>query len=174
MREQGRPLVPFLIPADFILERVCLDVDALGFGVAQEWLDEASLRALIAAARGTAKAFTDAEEDHLVALARDDLYRQDAHRAFEEARMERVVGIREPARIWLYLALDYLRRHRDAFGDTFEIIRWLYSEFGYPEEIDGFTGWNQPPPGEGSGIEAMERRWERYLDEARRRYGVGG
>ena len=164
--------IPFVIPAGFVRERARLDVDVLAFGATHGWLDEANLRLLIAAAEEAGNALSATDEEHVRALLRDDLYRLDCRRVFEAQRMERQLS--ESGRLWLYLALDHLHQHREAVADPFEIIDWLYSEFGCPAEIAGLVCWMPPPPGEPYGVQAMERRWDRYLTGARRRYGVQG
>jgi len=139
-------------------------------------LDEPNVRALLAAADEAGSPLSAVEEDHVLALLRDDLYWQDFRRAFEAQRMERFAqpppDLSEPEQLWLYLALDYLKTEPSLFDDPFEVIDSLYCEFGYPEEIAGLVKWMPPSQGEPSGLEALEQRWERYLGEARKRYDV--
>jgi hypothetical protein len=75
-------------------------------------------------------------------------------------------------RLWLFLALDWLRDHRGDYDDPYEVIDMLYADFHYPSDIASLVRWMPVPEGEPTGATAIDERWRTYLDSTRSEYAV--
>ena len=75
----------------------------------------------------------------------------------------------DPARVWLFLALAWLREQRDQYRDPFTVIEMLFADFGYPAEIENLVRFMPAPTGAvGQGY--LERQWDEYLTSAEVEY----
>jgi hypothetical protein len=66
--------------------------------------------------------------------------------------------------VWLFLALAWLHEHRSDFADPFQVIESLYAHFGYPETIEDLVRFMPAPAGTAVGPEALEGRWQDFLE----------
>lgn len=152
-------LVRFRLPATFVAERVFLRPSEIACGYERGWLDPAAVVAVAERALGEGRELTP-EVEALALLLGDEL-----------DRVSELVGEiprhdgAEPQRVWLYLILEWLYRHRAEFSDPLEVIEMLYADFGYPAEIEGFVRYMPPPEGEPVGPAAIEQRWREYLTQ---------
>jgi hypothetical protein len=149
-------LVKFSVPAAFVVSRVRLEPGELAYGYAHGWLDEAST---VGVAEGlVAAGAASAPIEELASLFKSDLWR--VQQVVDEIESDPDA---EPERVWLYLALAWLHDHKDQYADPLQIIEMLYSDFGYPTDIEGLVRFMPPPPGSPTGVEAIEARWSEYL-----------
>ncbi|MEU9885610.1 DUF2247 family protein [Sphaerisporangium sp. NPDC051011] len=163
-------LVRFTIPAGFISSRVALTSEELVCGYRKGWLSSA---ALVELARDVSLDLPDLpDEDEMLYLLPSEV---------EEKVREAVsscddVDCDDPEinKVWGYLALARLNERRDTVSGFFDVIEMIWSDLGYPDEMEPFIYYMPPPPGEEFGEPAMLRRLESYLAERTRWYGVRG
>jgi hypothetical protein len=70
---------------------------------------------------------------------------------------------RELSAVWIYLSLAWLHQSGLSEQQLFNVIEELYSDFEYPEEMEGFVKYMPPPPGGKGGISGMAERLEAFL-----------
>lgn len=158
-------LVKFSLPAAFVVSRVRLDPGELAYGYAKGWLDEASTVGI--AEQLVATGASSAPVEELASVFRGEFWR--VQQIVDE--IEADAGS-EPDRVWLFLALSWLHDHKDDYAEPFQIIEMLYSDFGYPEEIEGLVRFMPPPPGASTGLEGVEERWREYLRRMSSKYAA--
>jgi hypothetical protein len=158
-------LVKFSLPAAFVVSRVRLDSGELAYGYAKGWLDEAA--AVSIAEQLVAAGAAPAPIEELASVFRGELWR--VERIVDDIETD---GGSESGRVWLYLALSWLHDHKDEYTDPFQIIEMLYSDFGYPAEIEGLVRFMPPPPGAPTGLEGVEERWREYLQRRSDEYSA--
>lgn len=149
-------LVKFQISASFVAGRVTLRPDELKYGYERRWLDDAGVVGVAEAALVRGETLV-APMDELALLLSDDYGR------IPELIAEVSDGPGLPGRVWLYLALAWVHANKQEFADPLGIVEMLYADFGYPSEIEGIVRYMPTPPGEASGLEAIEDRWSDYL-----------
>jgi hypothetical protein len=74
------------------------------------------------------------------------------------------------ARLWVFLALSWLLEHREDYSDPLQVIEMLYTDFDYPDEIQGLVRFMPNAPGEDPGIEAIKQRWRAFIDRLSAEY----
>jgi len=151
-------LVRFNLPAGFVVCRVRLEPGELAYGYVNGWLDDASTVGI--AEELVAAGATLAQVQDLASLFKSELWRvQQIVDAIEPEPGS------EPDRVWIFLSLAWLYEHRRDYADPLQVIEMLYSDFGYPEEIEGLVRFLPPPPGAPTGVQAIEERWREYLQQ---------
>jgi len=158
-------LVKFELPAAFVVARVRLDPGELAYGYASGWLDEAATVGI--AEDLVAAGVASAPIGELASVFRSELWR--VQQVVDEIEND---PDSEPSRVWLYLALAWLHEHKDEYVDPLQMIEMLYSDFGYPTEIEGLVRFMPLPPGAPTGVEAVEERWREYLQRRSNAYAT--
>ncbi|WP_203984038.1 DUF2247 family protein, partial [Sphaerisporangium rufum] len=164
-------LVRFPIPADFISSRVALTAGELVCGYRAGWLSSADLAEF---ARGVPSELlpglpTEEEMSYLLPSEAEDKVR-----AAVQARDDLDCAEPETERVWRYLALAWLYERRNTISGFWDVIEMMWSDAGYPEEMEPFIYHLPPLPGEESGETAMLRRLASYLSERADRYRTRG
>lgn len=68
--------------------------------------------------------------------------------------------------VWVYLAVAWIIEHPANFGDEpFKAIELLYSDFGYPAEMEPFIPFMPAPAGATPGMTGLEERVGEYLTQ---------
>jgi hypothetical protein len=72
---------------------------------------------------------------------------------------------------WLYLHLAWTYQQRELIADPLGEVERIYSDFGYPEEIEGFVrymppkgGWDAKRHTQEENKNRMVELWKKYLD----------
>lgn len=156
----------FDLPASFVLARALPTPAELAYGYQDGWLRRADVVEIAVEKTRRGVSLTPPEEE-LVLLLADDLDRVDELTADLEIADQ---PTEDRARLWLFLSLAWLWERREEFTDPLETIEVLYAEFDYPEEISGLVRYMPPPPGEPTGVDAIEQRWRAYLERSAAMY----
>lgn len=163
-------LVRFTIPADFISARVTLTTEELVWGYRESWLSPSALAEL---ARDISADLPDlpAEEEMLYLLPSEAEEKvRTAILAYDNVNSANP----ETGKVWGYLALAIVHERRDTISGFWDLIEMMWSDLGYPEEMEPFIYHLPLPPGEEPGELAMLRRLESYLVEQAGRYRARG
>ena len=157
-------LVRLRLSASFILDRVILTPAEMAFGFDRGWLQPSDIVELALAKLKSGLQITPLEEEIALKLPEDFPQVADIVSRLEvsDEPME------ERQRVWLFLALDWLLHHRDEVDDPYEIIEFLYDDFGHPEEIRELVRYMPRLPG--AAPQTMDERWQVYVENERRRY----
>jgi hypothetical protein len=151
-------LVKFRIPAAFVLARAVPRPAELRYGYEHGWLDDADAVAIALALYGHGAVPPVVEE--LALLLSDDF---DRVPSLVSRLSQGEPDAEGPARLWLFLALAWVHAHAADFADPYETVEMLYTDFGYPSSIEGMVRFMPPPPGQPTGMGALEERWRAYL-----------
>ncbi|MFG1876300.1 DUF2247 family protein [Sphaerisporangium sp. NPDC049003] len=154
-------LVRFTIPAGFISSRVALTTEELVCGYRKGWLSSAALAELARDGFGDLPDLPTEEE--MPYLLPSEV--EEKVRAAVSARDDVDCADPELGKVWRYLALARLNERRDTISGFWDVIEMLWSDLGYPEEMEPFIYHIPPPPGEEFGEPAMLRRLESHLSE---------
>lgn len=156
--------VSFTIPAEFIWPRVRLTFPEISCGYRQGWLNEEG--AIAICSMQVAAGATQPAMEEIAHLLLD-----------EKGRVADILnGLRvdcdttDLKELWLYLALAWLYENRNDGGDPLAIVEMIYSDFDYPDELEGFVRYMPLPPGAKPGEAGMLSRWEAYLVEQEAKY----
>jgi hypothetical protein len=151
--------IPFEIPHDFVIERAMPTGPELAFGVSNGWL-KAEDAVAIATERLRRGHTLSRPEESLALLLAEDI--DQIHAIVADLQVSSA-PVESRARLWLYLALDWLHQHRDKFADSWQTIELIFGEFDYPNEMASFVRW-MPYEGPGTAsFEAMEGEWSEFL-----------
>lgn len=156
-------LVSFKLPADYVLARASPTPEELRFGYDHDWIDAASVVRIALALYERGDVPEHVEE--LALLLSDNFGRVPGILASVDAQPGATGSVR---RLWLYLALAWVRDHPEEFPDRYETIEMLYADFDYPDSIAGLVRFMPAPPGEASGLSALDERWAAYLEQEAR------
>ncbi len=156
-------LVTFDLPADFVTARSRPTAAELAYGLDHGWIGAGDVVAIAEVELADGIATTPVVEE-LALLLRDEYVRVPDILAGVD------VGQEDAWRLWLFLALAWLRENRDRFQDPYEVIELIYADFGYPEEIVGLVRFMPAPAGAPVGLDAIDGRWASYLDERAHEY----
>ncbi len=158
-------LVSFRIPAEFVAAQALPTPSELAAGFGGGWLDEQGVVG-VALAEMVAGVSLDEVMERLALLLSDEL------NLVPDLVSELLSdgGTPTDGRFWLFEALAWVFEHRADFEDPLGVVEMLYADFDYPTEIEGLVRYMPAPPGEPTGVEAIERRWADFLDRARRDY----
>ena len=158
-------LVKISLPAAFVVSRVRLYPSELAYGYGNGWLDEAATVGVAEDLVAAGAASSIIEE--LASVFSGELWR--VQQVVDEIEID---PESEPGRVWLYLALAWLHDHKEEYADPLQMIEMLYSDFGYPTEIERLVRFMPPPPGAPTGLEAVEERWREYLQRRSGEYAT--
>ena len=159
-------LVEVRIPASFVVDRVVLAAGEIVYGMDLGWLDPAGAVSIATAKSGRAP--MGRAEETLALLLPDEYHR--VPELIEQMRLEIGQGER-PARVWGYLALDWLAEHRDDFEDPYSVVESICSDLGDPDELSALVRSLLSPTGGVSGADELERRWLEITESARAEFG---
>lgn len=151
-------LVKFRIPAAFVLTRLLPTPDELVYGHRHGWIGEADVIAL-ALAMYEAGSAPPAVED-LALLLSDESSRVD--QLIEDAGRA-TMSETAPARAWLFLALAWVHDGDGDLVDPHETVELLHADFDYPQAMEPFVRFMPAPPGQPTGMAAIDARWRAYL-----------
>ncbi|WP_181870943.1 DUF2247 family protein [Sphaerisporangium album] len=163
-------VVRFTIPADFISSRIALTTEELVCGYRKGWLSPAAL-AELAGDLSADLPDLPAEEELLYLLPSEI---EEKVRTAVLARDDVDCADPEIGKVWGYLALARLNERRDTISGFWDVIAMIWSDLGYPDEMEPFIYHMPPPPGEEFGEPAMLRRLESYLADRTRWYRARG
>jgi hypothetical protein len=180
--------VIFRLPTSFILERCTPKEDEIKFGVIHGWLTREDAEAVIAAVQERGGQSIRREIVFLDPLTQaelnDEAVDMDGRVQDLEATGE---WAKHPARLWMFLALEWLYVHRDQpgtelapsktakdFGEEdnypLGIIAMVYCDFWHPREIERLIYYMPAQAGELTGREALQIKWESFLKSARHEF----
>ncbi|MET8139121.1 DUF2247 family protein [Sphaerisporangium sp. NPDC005288] len=154
-------LVRFAIPAGFISARVVLTDEELVCGYRRGWLSPAALAELARDVSADLPGLPTEEE--MLYLLPSEV--EEKVRTVISARDDVDCADPEIGKVWRYLALAQLHQRQGTISGFWDVIEMMWSDFGYPEEMEPFIYHIPPPPGEEFGEPAMLRRLESYLSE---------
>lgn len=161
-------LVTFRIPADFILKHCTPTGPEIAYGLEHGWVSRQDVVAIAVAKLAKAEDTSMSEgEKELALILSDDLDRVDEI-ASHLAKSDEPVESR--ARLWLFLALSWLREHREEFEDPYEVIEMLYADFDYPPEIAHLIRWMPANASQPKGLDALEQKWQEYVSSLTKEY----
>jgi hypothetical protein len=150
-------MAKFKIPGGFILERVDLTTAEIAYGKRYGWLDDFSTVQIYAAKWQAGILLSEQEEEWAFALS-------------EEIRAGSLPDLSSGdfsspglVAVWIYLSLACLRLNVPIGPRLFDVIDELYSDFDYPEEMEGFVKYMPPPPGAELGRSGMIKRLDSFL-----------
>ncbi|MEZ2373267.1 DUF2247 family protein [Arthrobacter sp. RCC_34] len=155
----GRPdaLVNFRIPAVYVAAKAIPATSEIVKGYLDGWIDVSDVVHL-AEKFGEGSPLGE-ELSLLLSYQYDevpDLIRESTHtdaRPGEEAR-----------RLWLYLALSWVRDHEPDFDEPLRTVEMLFADFDYPDDVAPFADFMPTPQGEEPGVRGLYARWRAYLD----------
>lgn len=154
-------LVTVKLPAEWIENHAILTPAELRWGYDNEWISAGDVVALALSGVATDPGPTAAVEE-LSLLLSDELDRVPdlVHRLTSD-----------PTHVWVYLATAWVAEHSAAFDDRpLETIEQLYTDFGYPTEMEGFINYMPPPPGGRLGIDGLWERLHEFLSVSNARF----
>jgi Uncharacterized protein conserved in bacteria (DUF2247) len=157
---------PVRLPAAFVLERSIPTPAEIAWGARRGWTSDQDALEIVLEKVRRGCVVTPAEEE-LASVLPDESYRISA---LVDALSVSYESDEARARLWQFLALDWLRQHRDRYADPFELIEMLFAEFDHPTELAGLVRWMPIPKGEDSSIAGLEARWEGYLSSMRNEF----
>jgi hypothetical protein len=70
---------------------------------------------------------------------------------------------------WLYVLLRWLHERKQEFPDPLGLVEQIYTDFGYPEEIEGLVRWMpsaEPVQDREEGLARIEQKWMSYLERS--------
>jgi len=153
--------VSFEVDEDFLRNQgLGLAVADLDFGFAHGWIDAATVVDV-----ATEEVRSGADDPGLVRLAsilRDEL----ADVPDLLSRLSKGVDHGERAsskRKWLYLQLSAAYQVRADLADPLGVVEQLYTDFDYPESMDGFVRYMPLRDGDEAGEPALLERWRAFL-----------
>jgi hypothetical protein len=73
-------------------------------------------------------------------------------------------------RFWLLMILAWAYEHREDLEDALGVVELIYSDFGYPDEIEGIVRFMPLQAGHDAGVAALERRWAEFVDRVGEEY----
>lgn len=155
-------LLRFTIPADFIESRVRLLLPEIAYGYREGWINAKEVINLCT--HRLAATCASPTEEAIALLLSDE-----ADQVADLLEREKT-GDGDAQAIWRYLTLAWLYEQRDAIGDALGLVEVLYSDFGYPDEMEGFVRYMPPPPGAETGVGALMSRWVEFLRSAEETY----
>lgn len=159
-------LVRYNIPAWFILERCVPTPAQLAYGVCNGWLSSEGAVQIAAAKMDRCARVTRTEQELARTSPGDSKL---VHHLMAELQVSSE-PLESRARLWLFLALDWLYNNRDKFEDPWEVIEMIYADFDYPSEIDVLVRWMPHVGPEPPGMVTMEKRWQHYLLTSRQHF----
>lgn len=79
-----------------------------------------------------------------------------------------------------FIVLGWIYENKGEFEDPWEVVNFVYDDFGFPESMIGFVPWMSQPDGERpllpgeSPHDRMNSNWKRYLEREAERLAKGG
>jgi hypothetical protein len=153
----GNELVPFLIRAPFIKQRVDLTLVELSYGVSSRWLDAADINAVMDSP--LVDSSDHGEIDDLRRLSWDEPFRRDLVELL--TRIPTRIGA--PAHVWMFLSLAWIHDRRGKYTDAFGRVEHVCANFDEPPETWSFMRYMPAAAGEPEGLHAVDARWNRCL-----------
>lgn len=148
----------FNIPANFVVDRVDLKASEIAYGKRKGWLNDSDIVAIYLHKMQAGQLLSKVEESWALALSEDVRVGN-----VPELEFEAQGNSREVDKVWIYLSLAWLRHRVLNEQKLFDIIDDLYSDFDYPEEMEGFVKYMPCPPGGREGVSGMMERLELFL-----------
>lgn len=155
----GRPddLVKFRIPAVYVVAKARPTTSEIVKGYLDGWINASDVVQL-AEKFGEGSPLGE-ELSLLLSYQYDDvpdLIRESAHPEAHPGKKAR--------KIWLYLALCWVKEHEPDFDDPLRTVEMLFADFDYPDDVAPFVDFMPTPPGEEPGVSGLYSRWQAYLD----------
>ncbi|MER7666803.1 DUF2247 family protein [Streptomyces sp. NPDC096193] len=148
----------FKIPGSFVVDRVDLTTSEVAYGKHWGWLDDAAIVQIYMHKMQAGRPLLEVEERWALALS-EDIRSGD----LPELSPEGSGDSHELSAVWIYLSLSWLHQSGLSEQQLFDAIEALYSDFEYPEEMEGFVKYMPPPPGGKGGTSGMVERLETFL-----------
>jgi hypothetical protein len=171
-------MTPQPLPADFVLGRVSLAWREASWGYDRQWIDWSCLAAL--AMRYVASEQTSRPEEIELAGMTKNTSVGAGVLAQKLAKDEPDLPEESIRGKWLYVILSWLYANRGRFADPFALVEQIYSDFGYPTELEGFIPYMPPADGydprqhsEAENRARLLDLWQEYLASAARQFGGG-
>ncbi|MGC5258181.1 DUF2247 family protein [Gordonia sp. DT218] len=155
-------LVDFRLPARFIGQKVLLTPAELRWGYDNLWVEAEDVVALTLTS-------VVADPEPLAAVEELSLLLSD-----ELDRVPELIGCLtpDPEPVWMYLTTEWVVEHpADFAGAPLETVEQLYTDFGYPAEMEGFITYMPTPPGGTPGIDGLWERLREFLAAGTARFG---
>ncbi|BBC32859.1 hypothetical protein SGFS_041530 [Streptomyces graminofaciens] len=151
-------MAKFKIPGSFVVDRVDLTTREVAYGKHWGWLDDSAIVQIYMRKMQAGRPLLDVEERWALALS-EEIRSGD----LPDLSSEDLGDSRELSAVWIYLSLAWLHQSGLSEQQLFNVIEELYSDFEYPEEMEGFVKYMPPPPGGKGGISGMAERLEAFL-----------
>jgi len=171
-------LVKFLLPADFINERVLLSPTELAFGLSRGWVSPESVIRVATHQLAAGGCISKPIED--LALLLDD----QADEVADILSSVPVDDLNKASRVWVFLVVSWVTLHRDRLDavfsklhqngvdDIWDVICAIFEDFGSPREIASLVKWMPVLPDEEVGLDAMELKLARYIESKTKEYAA--
>lgn len=163
-------LVSLQFPASFVTSHGFPSSAEIGYGISEGWLSRQDA-VEVALAKYKAGVTLSPAEEELALLLSSEIQRVDDLLSELESSGE---PVERRARYWLYVALSWVFEHRSEYSDPLQVIEMLWADFGHPDEVHTLIRFMPQEASENPGIEAIERRWQAYLDRVRGEYKARG
>ena len=151
-------MAKFKIPGSFVVDRVDLTTREVSYGKHWGWLGDSAIVQIYMNKMRAGRPLLEVEEKWALALS-EEIQSGD----LPDLSFEDLGDSRELSAVWIYLSLAWLHQSGLSEQQLFNIIEELYSDFEYPEEMEGFVRYMPPPPGGKAGISGMTERLESFL-----------
>ncbi len=155
------------LPVPFVLRVVGFPTSAeLAYGFLEGFLCRSSV-VDIALAKLSAGVDLATAEERIALLLPDEFDHVDG--LVEDLQVDGETS-EQRARLWLLLVLAWVLEYRSEFDDPLGVVELLYSDFDYPQEIEGLVRFMPVQAGQEVGVEALNRRWESFVDRVSEDY----
>ncbi|MFE7465125.1 DUF2247 family protein [Streptomyces sp. NPDC057499] len=151
-------MAKFKIPGSFVVDRVDLTTREVAYGKHWGWLDDSAVVQIYMRKMQAGRPLLDVEERWALALS-EEIRSGD----LPDLSSGDLGDSRELSAVWIYLSLAWLHQSGLSEQQLFNVIEELYSDFEYPEEMEGFVKYMPPPPGGKGGTSGMAERLEAFL-----------
>ncbi|MBE1496347.1 hypothetical protein H4696_003447 [Amycolatopsis lexingtonensis] len=151
-------MAKFKIPGNFVIDRVDLTAGEVAYGRRRGWLDDSAVAQIYEHKMRLGRALSGVEEKWALALSGDV-----ASGGLPDLPLGDSGCDRELRAVWIYLSLAWIYQSNLTEDALLNVIEELYSDFEYPEEMEGFVKYMPPPVGGVGGIVGMIERLEAFL-----------
>ncbi|SDI53076.1 hypothetical protein SAMN05421505_1644 [Sinosporangium album] len=149
-------MIRFTIPGEFVWRVARPGLGTVAYGFQEGWLRREGV--IDICLRRTLVGDVNPFVERLAYLLRDEIDSVDQILTAAEAD-----PTEEEKGCWIYITSAWVYENREVLSDPFGIAEMLYSEFGYPEEMEGFIRYMPLPPGTEPGMDGLLAHWADYL-----------
>ncbi|WP_158697117.1 DUF2247 family protein [Streptomyces hokutonensis] len=132
-------MAKFNIPGGFVADRVDLTTGEVAYGKRWGWVDDSAIVQIYMRKMQAGRPLLNVEERWALALS-EKIRSGD----LPDISSEDLGDSRELSAGWIYLSLAWLYQSGLSEQKLFDVIEELYSDFEYPEEMEGFAEYIPP------------------------------